>query len=172
MAEAGNIVRVTNVTKTFKLGKIDVQALKGIDLEITRGDYISIMGPSGSGKSTLLNMMAGLEKPTKGYVKILGHEVTKMNEKKLAIFRQKHVGFVFQFFNLLPTLTTEENITLPLIIDGKNPKQYQERLDNLLELVGLSERRRHKPDQLSGGEQQRVSLARKQTLLFPFASAK
>jgi putative ABC transport system ATP-binding protein len=118
------------------------------------------MGPSGSGKSTLLHLIGGLDLPTDGEVTLAGKSLSLLNDKQITLLRRHNVGFVFQFFNLLPTLTTEENITLPLIIDGKNPKQYQDRLDNLLEMVGLSERRRHKPDQLSGGEQQRVSLAR------------
>jgi putative ABC transport system ATP-binding protein len=118
------------------------------------------MGPSGSGKSTLLHMIGGLDQPSGGEVFLAGSRLSQLKDNKVTLLRRRNIGFVFQFFNLLPTLSAEENITLPLLIDGQNPKAYRERIDSLLQLVGLSERRRHKPEQLSGGEQQRVALAR------------
>lgn len=155
-----DVLETKRLNKVYQLGNHAVNALDGVDFLVKQGEFIAIMGPSGSGKSTLLHLIGGLDQPTDGEVTLAGKSLSLLNDKQITLLRRHNVGFVFQFFNLLPTLTTEENITLPLIIDGKNPKQYQDRLDNLLEMVGLSERRRHKPDQLSGGEQQRVSLAR------------
>ena len=155
-----DVLETKRLNKVYQLGNHAVNALDGVDFLVKQGEFVAIMGPSGSGKSTLLHLIGGLDQPTDGEVTLAGKSLSLLNDKQITLLRRHNVGFVFQFFNLLPTLTTEENITLPLIIDGKNPKQYQDRLDNLLEMVGLSERRRHKPDQLSGGEQQRVSLAR------------
>jgi putative ABC transport system ATP-binding protein len=155
-----DVLETKRLIKVYQLGNHAVNALDGVDFLVKQGEFVAIMGPSGSGKSTLLHLIGGLDLPTDGEVTLAGKSLSLLNDKQITLLRRHNVGFVFQFFNLLPTLTTEENITLPLIIDGKNPKQYQDRLDNLLEMVGLSERRRHKPDQLSGGEQQRVSLAR------------
>ena len=154
------VLKTKNLHKVYQLGSHSVSALDGVDFLVEKEEFVAIMGPSGSGKSTLLHLIGGLDQPTDGEVTLAGKPLSLLKDKEITLLRRHNVGFVFQFFNLLPTLTTEENITLPLIIDGKNPKQYQDRLDNLLEMVGLSERRRHKPDQLSGGEQQRVSLAR------------
>ena len=154
------VLETKNLRKVYQLGNHAVNALDGVDFLVKKGEFVAIMGPSGSGKSTLLHLIGGLDQPTDGEVTLAGKPLSLLKDKEITLLRRHNVGFVFQFFNLLPTLTTEENITLPLIIDGKNPRQYQERLDNLLKLVGLSERRNHKPDQLSGGEQQRVSLAR------------
>jgi putative ABC transport system ATP-binding protein len=154
------VLETKNLRKVYQLGSHAVKALDGVDFLVKKGEFVAIMGPSGSGKSTLLHLIGGLDQPTDGEVTLAGKPLSLLKDKEITLLRRHNVGFVFQFFNLLPTLTTEENITLPLIIDGKNPRQYQERLDNLLNLVGLSERRSHKPDQLSGGEQQRVSLAR------------
>jgi putative ABC transport system ATP-binding protein len=154
------VLETKDLRKVYQLGNHSVNALDGVDFVINEGEFVAIMGPSGSGKSTLLHLIGGLDQPTDGEVTLAGKTLSLLNDKQITLLRRHNIGFVFQFFNLLPTLTTEENITLPLIIDGKNPKQYQERLDNILEMVGLSERRRHKPDQLSGGEQPRVSLAR------------
>jgi len=131
-----------------------------VDFVVEKGEFVAIMGPSGSGKSTLLHLLGGLDKPSEGEITLAGHKLSLLNDKKSTLVRRHNVGFVFQFFNLLPTLTAQENITLPLIIDGKNPRKVQKRLEALLELVGLTDRARHKPDQLSGGEQQRVALAR------------
>jgi putative ABC transport system ATP-binding protein len=154
------VLETKELKKVYQLGNHSVNALDGVDFVINEGEFVAIMGPSGSGKSTLLHLIGGLDQPTQGEITLAGKPLSLLNDKQITLLRRHNIGFVFQFFNLLPTLTTEENITLPLIIDGKNPKQHQERLDNILEMVGLSERRQHKPDQLSGGEQQRVSLAR------------
>lgn len=154
------VLEAKTLRKVYQLGSYSVNALDGVDFLVRKGEFVAIMGPSGSGKSTLLHLIGGLDLPTEGEVTLAGQALSLLNDKQITLLRRHHVGFVFQFFNLLPTLTTEENITLPLLIDGKNPRQYQDRLDTLLNLVGLADRRRHKPDQLSGGEQQRVSLAR------------
>jgi putative ABC transport system ATP-binding protein len=131
-----------------------------VDFVVEEGEFVAIMGPSGSGKSTLLHLLGGLDTPSDGEVILAGQRLSILNDRQATLVRRHNVGFVFQFFNLLPTLTTEENLALPLIIDGQNLRKYQARIDKLLELVGLTERRRHKPDQLSGGEQQRVAIAR------------
>jgi putative ABC transport system ATP-binding protein len=154
------VVNTINLRKEYQMGNHLVKALDGVDFKVEKGEFIAIMGPSGSGKSTLLHLLGGLDTPSEGEVNLAGQTLSQLSENKATLARRRHVGFVFQFFNLLPTLTAEENILLPLIIDGKNPKNYQIWLDELLSLVGLIERRDHKPDQLSGGEQQRVAIAR------------
>jgi putative ABC transport system ATP-binding protein len=154
------VLQASDLRKHYKLGELTVEALAGVNFTVERGEFIAIMGPSGSGKSTLLHLLGGLDTPSVGEVTLADHQLSKLNEYQATLARRHNVGFVFQFFNLLPTLTAEENVLLPLIIDGKNPDKFKERLDNLLELVGLTERRTHRPDQLSGGEQQRVSIAR------------
>lgn len=154
------ILKVENLSKDYLAGKNIVSALKNINIEIEKGDFLGIMGPSGSGKSTLLYLLGGLDKPTGGDIVLDGENISSFSDYSATLVRRRNIGFVFQFFNLLPTLTAEENIMLPLIIDGKNPKKYKERLDLILEKTGLLQRRNHKPDQLSGGEQQRVALAR------------
>jgi len=160
MAKAGNIVRVTNVTKTFKLGKIDVQALKGIDLQISRGDYISIMGPSGSGKSTLFNMIGGLDKPSSGKVFIDEVDIAQLDAYELAWLRCRKIGYIFQTFNIIQVMTALENVTLPMVFAGLNNDTAVEKGMQLLDLVGLGDRFSHKPFELSGGQQQRVAVAR------------
>lgn len=160
MAEAGNIVRVTGVTKTFKLGKLEVQALKGIDLQIARGHYISIMGPSGSGKSTLFNMIGGLDKPTAGKVFIDEVDIAQLDAYELAWLRCRKIGYIFQTFNIIQVMTALENVTLPMIFAGMNNDEAVEKGMHLLDLVGLAERFQHKPFELSGGQQQRVAVAR------------
>ena len=160
MAEAGNVVRVTNVTKTFKLGKIDVRALKGIDLEISKGDYISIMGPSGSGKSTLFNMIGGLDKPSSGKVFIDEVDIAQLDAYELAWLRCRKIGYIFQTFNIIQVMTALENVTLPMIFAGLNNDAAVEKGMQLLDLVGLGDRFSHKPFELSGGQQQRVAVAR------------
>jgi putative ABC transport system ATP-binding protein len=146
--------------KKYNLGTHQVEALAGVDFVVEEGEFVAIMGPSGSGKSTLLHLIGGLDKPSDGEITLAGKSLSMLKDKQITYLRRRNVGFVFQFFNLLPTLTAEENITLPLLIDGKNIKQYSGRLNALMELIGLSDRRKHKPEQLSGGEQQRVALAR------------
>ncbi|MCU0489740.1 MAG: ABC transporter ATP-binding protein, partial [Anaerolineales bacterium] len=149
-----------DLQKNYILGKHAVQALAGVDFRVEEGEFVAIMGPSGSGKSTLLHLIGGLDQPSEGEITLAGQPLSMLKDKQITLLRRRNVGFVFQFFNLLPTLTAEENITLPILIDGKNVAKYQARLEALLELIGLSDRRRHKPEQLSGGEQQRVALAR------------
>jgi putative ABC transport system ATP-binding protein len=160
MAEAGNVVRVTNVTKTFKLGKIDVKALKGINLTISKGDYISIMGPSGSGKSTLFNMIGGLDKPSSGKVFIDEVDIAQLDAYELAWLRCRKIGYIFQTFNIIQVMTALENVTLPMVFAGLNNDAAVEKGMQLLDLVGLSDRFSHKPFELSGGQQQRVAVAR------------
>ena len=160
MAKAGNVVRVTNVTKTFKLGKIDVQALKGIDLEISKGDYMSIMGPSGSGKSTLFNMIGGLDKPSSGKVFIDEVDIAQLDAYELAWLRCRKIGYIFQTFNIIQVMTALENVTLPMVFAGLNNDAAVEKGMQLLDLVGLGDRFSHKPFELSGGQQQRVAVAR------------
>ena len=160
MAEAGSIVRVTDVTKVFKLGKIDVHALKGIDLEIIKGDYISIMGPSGSGKSTLFNMIGGLDKPSSGKVFIDEVDIAQLDAFELAWLRCRKIGYIFQTFNIIQVMTALENVTLPMVFAGMNNDAAVDKGMELLDVVGLGDRFNHKPFELSGGQQQRVAVAR------------
>jgi putative ABC transport system ATP-binding protein len=154
------VLEAKEVRKQYKMGEHIVNALDCVDFQVEKGEFVAIMGPSGSGKSTLLHLLGGLDGPTEGNIILAGQPLGKLSERKATLVRRHNVGFVFQFFNLLPTLSAEENILLPVIIDGKDQRKYKERLDSLLELVGLTDRRHHKPDQLSGGEQQRVAIAR------------
>jgi putative ABC transport system ATP-binding protein len=155
-----HIVRVTGVTKSFRLGKTTVEALKGIDLEISAGEYISIMGPSGSGKSTLFNMIGGLDKPTAGKVYIDEVDVSQLDAYELAWLRCRKIGYIFQTFNIIQVMTALENVTLPMTFAGIGSDEAVERGMALLETVGLADRFRHKPFELSGGQQQRVAVAR------------
>ena len=154
------VLKATNLSKTYSMGSHSVNALNNVNFIVEKGEFVAIMGPSGSGKSTLLHLIGGLDQPSNGEVMLAGKSLSLLADNEITLLRRRNVGFVFQFFNLLPTLSTEENILLPLIIDGKDLRQYQERLVNLLDLIGLADRRLHKPEQLSGGEQQRVALAR------------
>ncbi|CCH49234.1 ABC transporter ATP-binding protein [Pseudodesulfovibrio piezophilus] len=154
------IVRVIGVRKTFTIGKQKLQALKGVDLEIFSGEYISIMGPSGSGKSTLFNMIGGLDKPTDGKVFIDEVDISQLDAYELAWLRNRKIGYIFQTFNLIPVMTALENVTLPMTFAGMNNDDAQEKGIELLKLVGLGERFQHKPLELSGGQQQRVAVAR------------
>ena len=154
------ILEANDVSKQYQMGEVTVDALDGVDFVVEKGEFVAVMGPSGSGKSTLLHLLGGLDKPTDGEVTLGGRKLSVMSDKEVTLARRRNVGFVFQFYNLLPTLTAEENIALPLLIDGKKLKKYQSKIDELLELVGLTDRRKHKPDQLSAGEQQRVAIAR------------
>ena len=160
MAESTNIVRVTDVYKTFQLGKVEVQALQGVNLEIARGNYISIMGPSGSGKSTLFNMIGGLDKPSSGKVFIDEVDIAQLDAYELAWLRCRKIGYIFQTFNIIQVMTALENITLPMVFAGMNNDAAVEKGLQLLELVGLGDRYSHKPFELSGGQQQRVAIAR------------
>ena len=155
-----DVLVAENLRKNYELGQHRVKALDGISLSIARGEFLGIMGPSGSGKSTLLHMLGGLDQPSAGEIILAGEQVSLLSDYQATLVRRRNVGFVFQFFNLLPTLSAEENILLPLIIDGQKPKAHKDRLDMILKRVGLEDRRQHRPDQLSGGEQQRVALAR------------
>ena len=154
------ILDAQDLRKQYQLGKHTVDALRGVEFAVQKGEFVAIMGPSGSGKSTLLHLVGGLDKPSSGEVTLAGQRLSVLDDNQVTLVRRHNIGFVFQFFNLLPTLTAEENVALPLIIDGQNLRGHQERLDSLLQLVGLTDRRQHKPDQLSGGEQQRVAIAR------------
>ena len=153
-----NLVSVENVCKSFQDGKVTV--LNNINLEIKKGEFVSLMGASGSGKSTLLYLIGGLDKPTSGLIKISGQDINKMKDKELSNLRRKDIGFIFQFYNLVQNLTVEENILLPVIMDGRNKKEYIKELDEILEIVGLTEKRKLLPSELSGGQQQRVAIAR------------
>jgi putative ABC transport system ATP-binding protein len=160
MADLRNIVRVSKVTRTFQLGKTEVLALKGVDLSIGVGQYVSIMGPSGSGKSTLFNMIGGLDKPTSGKVFIDEVDIAQLDAYELAWLRCRKIGYIFQTFNIIQVMTALENVTLPMIFAGMHNDAAVEKGIQLLNLVGLGDRFRHKPSELSGGQQQRVAVAR------------
>ena len=149
-----------NIVKQYRVGMVDTPVLRNISLTIARGEFVSIMGPSGSGKSTLLYILSGLDTPTKGSVLLNGRDISGLDDAKKSILRRRNIGFVFQFYNLIPNLNVEENIMLPVLLDGKDMKGYKRKLDDILNVVGLSERRRHTPRELSGGQQQRVAIAR------------
>ena len=154
------VVRTVGLTRRYKMGDAFVDALRGVDLTIARGEFVALVGPSGSGKSTVLNLISGLDRPTSGQVWINGTELSASDERTLTRHRRQHVGFVFQSFNLLPRLTAEENVALPLMFSGVPEKERRTRARVLLEGVGLGPRLTHRPTQLSGGEQQRVAIAR------------
>lgn len=154
------LIKLENVTKTYQLGEVEVNALKNINLAIEKGEYASIVGPSGSGKSTLMHIMGLLDKPTSGKVEFLGKNAGKLRDEVLAEHRNKHVGFVFQTFNLLPRTTALENVALPLIYSGVDRETRLKKAKEKLQSVGLGDRLKHTPAQLSGGQQQRVAIAR------------
>jgi putative ABC transport system ATP-binding protein len=153
------IVEAFNLRKTYLLGKVPVEALRGVNLKVEKGEFLAVLGPSGSGKSTLLNLIGALDKPTDGTVLIEGVDISRLNDNQLADLRRR-IGFVFQFFNLIPRLTARQNVELPLAISGLSVEERKKRTAELLETVGLKERMDHKPTELSGGEQQRVAIAR------------
>jgi len=153
------IVEAVNLEKTYRLGKIPVNALRGVNLRVGSGDFLAVLGPSGSGKSTLLSLIGALDKPTEGKMIIEGVDVSTLNDDQLADLRRR-IGFVFQFFNLIPRFTARENVELSMAIAGLNGAERRKRAEDLLEMVGLRERMNHKPAELSGGEQQRVAIAR------------
>lgn len=155
-----NVIEIRNIIRDFKLGQEVVHVLKGIDLDIKRGEYLAIMGPSGSGKSTLMNLLGCLDTPTAGSYNLNGNDVSQMTDDELAEIRNKEIGFVFQTFNLLPRTTALENVALPMIYAGASKKERQERASSVLNNVGLSDRMDHKPNQLSGGQRQRVAIGR------------
>ena len=151
---------VENVRKQFRQGDRSVAALDGVSLEVPQGQFLAVMGASGSGKSTLLHLMAGLATPDEGRVVVNGTELKGMGDRELTLFRRRHIGLVFQSFNLIPTLSAEENVALPLMLDGRNGTQASAKVGELLDSLGLAKRRHHRPDALSGGEQQRVAIGR------------
>ena len=155
-----NIVSIRNLSKLYSQGEIQVTALDNISLDIQSGEFLTLMGPSGSGKSTLLHIIAGIDRPTSGECRVQDIDVTKLNESQLADWRNQNVGFVFQTFNLIPVLTAYENVELPLLLTRLNRGQRRKQVETALELVGLSDRSRHLPKQLSGGQEQRVAIAR------------
>lgn len=157
---AGPVIRVKDLYKIYRIGENKVRALNGVDFNIEKGEFCCIVGTSGSGKSTLLNMLAGLEKPTKGEIVIAGEHIEKKSESQLVVFRQAHVGFIFQSYNLLPNMTALENVALPLTFQGVDKKTRLKRAAAMLKMVGLAKYIKHKPGQMSGGQQQRVGIAR------------
>ena len=167
-AQQGTVVQARDVVRRYGEGETAVDALRGVSLAVEAGELVAVMGPSGSGKSTLMHILAGLDKPTSGTVTIAGQEITQLFDRQLTLLRRQHIGFVFQFFNLLPMLTAEENVVLPLSIAGVEPEKQW--IDDLLERIGIADRRSHRPSELSGGQQQRVALARslvtRPTILF------
>lgn len=152
------ILRAENLTKTYGKGDTKVTALDNLNLSISKGEFVSIIGASGSGKSTLLHMLGGVDRPTKGKVYIEDTDIVSLNETQLALFRRRKVGLIYQFYNLIPTLNVEKNILLPMLLDGRKPKR--ERFDEIVKMLGLKERLNHLPNQLSGGQQQRVAIGR------------
>ncbi|HBG0290449.1 TPA: ABC transporter ATP-binding protein [Clostridioides difficile] len=153
-------VEAKNIIKEYKIGNTTTRVLKEVSLQVIKGEFVSIMGRSGSGKSTLLYILGGLDTPTSGKVYMNGADISHFNDEKMSIIRRRNIGFVFQFYNLIPNLNVEENIMLPLLLDGKNLKDYKNQLDEILYIVGLTDRRKHIPRELSGGQQQRVAIAR------------
>lgn len=155
-----SILQTEKLVKEYQMGEVAIHALRGVDFVLEKGEFIAIMGPSGSGKSTLLHLLGGLDVPSDGEVTLGGKRLAQMNDDELTAIRRREIGFIFQFFNLLPTLTAAENVALPLLIDGKRIEDYTAKVDEVLALVGLADRKDHRPHQLSGGQQQRVAIAR------------
>jgi len=153
-------IELENAVKTYQIGEVKTHALDGVSLSIAEGEFTALVGPSGSGKTTMLQLMGCLDRPNSGAVKINGQDVTKLSKNKRADLRREKIGFIFQFFALIPVLTAYENVELPLLLNNVKAKERQERVMGLLEAVGLADRAGHRPDQLSGGEQQRVAIAR------------
>jgi len=159
-AASGSLVRVHNVDKIFKRGSEEIHVLGGLNLEIPEGEFLALMGPSGSGKSTLLNLIGGLDRPSQGSVEVGGERVDKLSNRKLAAWRARHIGLVFQFYNLMPVLSAQKNVELPLLLTHLSRSERKKRAAIALDIVGLSHRAGHYPRTLSGGEQQRVGIAR------------
>jgi len=154
----GPVVSASDLTRRYGEGETAVDALRGVSLDVPKGQLTAVMGPSGSGKSTLMHILAGLDKPTSGEVEIAGTKISKLSDSELTKLRRKHIGFIFQFFNLLPMLTAEENVVLPLSLAGEKPDKAW--VDELMQKIGLADRRKHRPSELSGGQQQRVAIGR------------
>ena len=154
------VTKIENVTRIYKTGQVETQALRGVSLSIENGEFTALVGPSGSGKTTLLQLMGCLDQPTTGRVIVNGKDVSRLKRSQRADMRRGTIGFIFQFFALIPTLSAYENIEMPLLLNGESPAQRRERVTELLRAVDLTERAHHRPDQLSGGEQQRVAVAR------------
>jgi putative ABC transport system ATP-binding protein len=157
---SNQLVRLSNVNKTFHRGSENINVLSDLSLEIAEGEFLALMGPSGSGKSTLLNLLAGLDRPTSGVLEVAGQRIDSLSRRELARWRSRHVGFVFQFYNLLPVLSAERNVELPLLLTSLSRSERKRHVATALEIVGLSHRAKHTPRTLSGGEQQRVGIAR------------
>jgi putative ABC transport system ATP-binding protein len=154
------VVKIDNATRVYKIGAVETLALRGVNLTIDPGEFTSLVGPSGSGKTTLLQLIGCLDQPSSGAVWVDGKDVTRLNRNQRADMRRGHIGFIFQFFALIPTLSAYENVEMPLLLNGHNPKERRERVLELLEAVGLSDRANNRPDQMSGGQQQRIAIAR------------
>lgn len=159
-----HVIEVNDLSKSFKVGREDIEVLKNLDFTIDKGEFISIMGPSGCGKSTLLYLLGGLDKSTSGTIIVNGRDYSKLKEKQKSKMRRTEMGFVFQFYNLVPNLNVEDNILLPILLDGKKPKAYEKELVKILDIIGMTPKRKYTPRELSGGQQQRVAIAR--ALLF------
>ena len=154
------VLEANQIKKQYQMGEVTVSALDGVNLVVNKGEFVAIMGPSGSGKSTLLHLLGGLDGASDGEITLAGQPLSKLSDNEITVVRRRKVGFIFQFYNLLPTLTAEENVGLPLLIDGQSLDKHRSKIEKLLALVGLADRKGHKPDQLSGGQQQRVAIAR------------
>ncbi len=154
------VLETIDVTKQYNMGEVTVSALREVSFSVANGEFVAVMGPSGSGKSTLLHLLGGLDEPSSGEITLAGHPITHLSDDEVTVVRRRKVGFIFQFYNLVPTLTAAENVGLPLLIDGQRIEKHKEKIGNLLEMVGLADRSDHKPDQMSGGQQQRVAIAR------------
>lgn len=154
------VVKIENISRVYQVGKVETRALQGVSLTIGSGEFTALVGPSGSGKTTLLQMIGCLDQPTSGRVTVDGKEVTSLNRNQRADMRKGHIGFIFQFFALIPTLTAYENVEMPLLLNGHSPKERRDRVMELLKAVDLTDRANNRPDQLSGGQQQRIAIAR------------
>jgi putative ABC transport system ATP-binding protein len=155
-----SILQAIRLSKRYQMGAVTVNALQSVNFNVAQGEFVAIMGPSGSGKSTLLHLLGGLDEPSDGEVTLGDQPLAHLSDDAITLVRRRQIGFIFQFFNLLPTLSAAENVALPLLLDGADIRRHAAHIDRLLDLVGLSDRRDHKPDQLSGGQQQRVAIAR------------
>jgi putative ABC transport system ATP-binding protein len=157
---SGSLIQVRGLDKTYRRGNEDIDVLQGLNLDVNKGDFVAFMGPSGSGKTTLLNLMGGLDVPTRGTISVAGDEITHMSRGKLTDWRARHVGFIFQMYNLIPVLTAFQNVELPLLLTKLSKAERRKHVETALSIVGLGERMRHYPRQLSGGQEQRVAIAR------------